>query len=153
MLRLLALSYLTLFSSSLSATPLTSLDDTPTRLADQLQSPATLVLIVHEKEELPDAQRLLTLAFAQKHPAVILINLPQGRLHSTAIRRAANSFFQSEFSRSRTYFIEQSDNPYPKSKTLILSPDKPSPHYTSPTYPSQIPKSPSIPLIQPRPSE
>lgn len=123
----------------LTATPITSLDAEPSELAAQLQSPTTLVLTVHSQSDLPHAQRLLTLAASRDLPALVLIALPENALQAMAVRRAANRYFKSDFSRPRTYFIATADHPYPEFKTLLLSPVEPDPLFASTTYPESLP--------------
>ncbi|MDQ8185860.1 hypothetical protein [Pelagicoccus sp. SDUM812002] len=125
--------------SLLSATPIRSMDEQTSKLAEQIQSPKTLLLTVHSESDLPDAQRLLTLAASQDIPAIVLISLPDNAIESIAIRRSASRFFRSDFSRPLTYFIEAADHPYPEFKTLLLSPIEPAPLFASETYPQALP--------------
>lgn len=126
-------------SSSLHATPITSLDKLSSELATHLHSPATLILTIHSQADLPEAQRLLTLAASQDQPTLVLIALPESPIDSLAIRSAAKRFFKSDFSRPLTYFIKAADHPYPEFKTLLLSPTEPHPFFASETYPQELP--------------
>ncbi|MDQ8197493.1 hypothetical protein QEH56_05000 [Pelagicoccus enzymogenes] len=124
---------------SLSATPIHSLDGETSELVAHLQSPFTFVLTVHSQDDLPEAQRLLTYAVSKDYPSIVLIAIPSRKLEAIAIRRAAKSYFQSEFSRSLTYFIKAEDHPYPEFKTLLLNPTEPEPLYRFKDYtPSPI---------------
>ncbi|EDY81473.1 hypothetical protein VDG1235_1091 [Verrucomicrobiia bacterium DG1235] len=141
LLPLLLLSSLILHPSSLhSATPLLNLDNQATTLAQHLQSPTTLILIVTEQVDLPEAQRLLTLAVSQDQPALILIQLPDSRLKAAALRRAARPYFKSHYSQTHVYYLNASDHPHPTAKTLLLDPNHPTPIYQSTTYPPVLPK-------------
>lgn len=137
---LLSLFTLHISLLSLPATPITSLDKEASELVSHIQAPSTLVLTVRTQADLPQAQRLLTLAVSQTQPTLVLIALPENSLESLAIRQAATRYFKSEFSRKLTYFIKENDHPYPEYKTLQLSPIEPAPLYTSKTYPETLPK-------------
>lgn len=138
-LPIILLSLLLAHSSLLPATPITSLDNDLSELALKLQSPHTLVLTVQSPADLPEAQRLLTLAASHGLPSLVLIALPDNALESLAIRRAASHHFRSDFTRPRTYFIDAADHPYPEFKTIILSPVEPAPLFTSKGFPQELP--------------
>ncbi|MBD5778760.1 hypothetical protein IEN85_04605 [Pelagicoccus sp. NFK12] len=127
------------FNASLSATPITSIDGQEQELTELLLPPATLLLTVRDHDDLPDAQRLLTLAAANDQTTIILIELPGRTLDAIAIRRAAKRYFQSDLTRPHTYFIEADNHPYPEFKTLLLSPVEPSPLFASKSYPEELP--------------
>ncbi len=136
---LILLSLLSTHYSTLYSTPITSLDKEVSKLADHIQPPSTLILTVRHQGDLPEAQRLLTLAASQEQQTLILIALPDNAIETATIRRIANRFFQSDFSRPLTYFIKAADHPYPEFKTLILSPVEPAPIFASETYPPELP--------------
>ncbi len=138
-LPLLLLSLLALHCSQLLATPISSLDNQSSELADHLREPSTLILTVRSQADLQEAQRLLTLAASTDQASLILIVLPENKLEAIAIRRATKQFFKSDFSRPLTYFIKAQDHPYPEFKTLLLSPIEPAPLFASETYPDSLP--------------
>ncbi len=138
-LSIVLLSLVATHFSLLSATPITSMDEELSELADKIQPPRTLVLTVRDQADIPEAQRLLTLSASQDLPSLVLIELPDNTLESIAIRRAAKRYFQSDFSRPHTYFIKAEDHPYPEFKTLILSPVEPVPLFSSESFPEELP--------------
>lgn len=130
--RFLVLTILLLSLSRLgTSTPIHTLDDRSTTLLDHIQNPDTLVLIVNSQEDIPLAQRILTEAFGQDQPAFILLEIPDSYQKEILIRRAAKRFFTSDFSRARVFFLNAADNPYRNAKTLLLSPDNPTPLFHS----------------------
>jgi len=122
--------------------PLAHLDGLESELGQHIQAPATLVLLVSRETDLRDAQRLLTLAYSQEQPALILVVLPDKPIKAAAIRRAAKRFFDSGFSRDRVYLLQQANHPHPGAKTLLLAPDSKVPLYQSPTFPQTLPTAP-----------
>lgn len=133
------LCLLAVHAAQLLATPITSLDQEESQLAAHLQTPETLVLTVRSPSDLPEAQRLLTLAASRELPSLVLVVLPDSLPEAIAIRRAARRFFTSDFSRPRTHFIKAGDHPYPEFKTLLLSPIEPAPLFASQTFPTELP--------------
>ncbi len=137
----ITIAALSCLASLLSSTEIVSLDNRATHLETRLSSPSTLVVKVSNPAELSEAQRLLTLAFSYDQPCLILVVLPNDRAEALYIQQAANRFFRSDFSLSSTYFLTAENDPFPRAKTLLLSPGQSRPLYQSAYYPSELPNS------------
>ncbi|MDQ8203422.1 hypothetical protein [Pelagicoccus sp. SDUM812003] len=122
-----------------TATPLLSLAGQETTLRDKLDSASSLILIVREESELPEAQRLLTMAYAQGQAALILVELPDSALQTAAIQRAAKRFFRSELSRNTVHFMDRKESPYSGLKTILLAPERSEPLFQSSAFPKTLP--------------
>lgn len=105
------------------ATEIQSLKDAPTTLAAQTRPPRSLALLVATLEDLPEAQRLLTLAEAHQLHTLILVVLPDA--DPATIRHAAARYFRSDFSQQRVYYIKASALPTPAARAALLLPDAP----------------------------
>lgn len=136
---LLLLSLFALHTSLFSSTPISTLDNEPTTLAEHIQSPNTLVLVATQQADLPEIQRLLTLAYSESQAALVLVALPENRFEAATIKNSAKRFFRSAFSKAHVYFIQATDLPYPNDKALLLAPETSKPLYHSKTFPQELP--------------
>lgn len=130
---LLLLAFANLAQSTLfSATPVSTLEGEETFLESHIQLPTTLVFTVTNEEELPEAQRLLTQAYASEQHALILIKLPTQTFRAAALRKAASKFFVSDFSKARIFYLAPQSTSATPHKTQLLAPNNPSPLFASP---------------------
>lgn len=138
--RLLPLLLLAASLQPLAATPIADLAGRTSELSAHIQFPTTLVLVVDSEADLREAQRLLTLAQSQNQRCLILVSLPTGNLiQSSAIRRAAKRFFDSDFSRSRVFLVESDQLPHPPARAFLFAPDSPDPLWLSDSLPQTLP--------------